>query len=79
MVGRLAYLSHPRSDLVYSTTIINQVMHDPHTSYLDVVYHILRYLKFALGKGLFSNNDRLKVEAHKACLTLRFKNAFEKI
>ena len=64
LVGRLIYLSHTLLHIAYSVSIINQFMHDPHTSHLDVVYRILRCLKSAPGKGLlFPNNGHLKVKA----------------
>jgi hypothetical protein len=64
LVGRLIYLSHTLLHIAYSVSIINQFMHDPHKSHLDVVYRILKCLKSAPGKGLlFPNNGHLKVKA----------------
>ena len=64
LVGRLIYLAHTRPDVSYAVGVVSQFMHDPHTSHLDAVYRILRYLKSAPGKGiLFSNHGHLRLEA----------------
>lgn len=56
----MIYLSHTRPDIAYSVNEVSQFMHDPHLSHLEVVYHILRYLKSTPRKGLlFYNNDHL--------------------
>lgn len=64
LVGRLNYLLHTWPDIAYLVSVISQFIHDPWTSYLDVVNHILQSLNYASSKGfLFSNNWHLKVKA----------------
>ena len=53
LVGRLVYLKNTRPDLTFVVIVVSQFMHSPRTSYLDVVYHILQYLKTYCGLGLF--------------------------
>ena len=53
LVGRLIYLSHTRLDLAFAVSVVSQFMHAPRQSHLNVVHHILRYLKATPGKGLF--------------------------
>ena len=51
------YLAHTRPDLAYTLSIVNQFMHNLSEQYMNVVTHILRYLKSSPGKGiLFSKN-----------------------
>lgn len=40
LVGRLIYLSHTRSDIVYAVSLVNQYMHDPCESYLHTVFRV---------------------------------------
>ncbi|XP_070002188.1 secreted RxLR effector protein 161-like [Nicotiana sylvestris] len=64
LVGRLIYLSHTRPDIVYSISLVSQFMHDPRDPHMQVVFHILRYLRSCLGKGvLLSKHDYLQIEA----------------
>ncbi|XP_019252264.1 PREDICTED: uncharacterized protein LOC109231152 [Nicotiana attenuata] len=56
LVGRLIYLSHTRPDIAYSVSLVSQFMHDPRDSHMQAVFHILWYLKSALGKACFSPN-----------------------
>lgn len=53
LVGKLIYLSHTRLDICYSVSYVSQFMHAPTTDHLQTVMRILRYLKGALGQGLF--------------------------
>ncbi|XP_078167096.1 protein DA1-related 1-like [Carex rostrata] len=40
-------------------------MHDPRKGHMDVVYHILKYLKSASGKGLiFRQNEHMNIEGY---------------
>ncbi|KAJ9550922.1 hypothetical protein OSB04_014967 [Centaurea solstitialis] len=65
LVGRLIYLSHTRPDISFAVSVVSRYMHDPRKSHMDAVYHILRYLKSAPGKGLlFKNNSHLSIEAY---------------
>ena len=45
LVGQLIYLTNTRLDLMFVVSVASQFMHLRHTSHLDVVYHIIRYLK----------------------------------
>ena len=57
LVGRLMYLAHTRPDIAYALSIVSQFMHNLGEQHMNVVMRILRYLKFALGKGiLFTKN-----------------------
>ena len=50
-------LAHIRLDLVYALSIVIQFMHNHGGQHMHAVMHILRYLKFAPGKGiLFTKN-----------------------
>jgi Reverse transcriptase (RNA-dependent DNA polymerase) len=63
LVGRLIYLSHTRLDISFAVSVVSRYMHDPREGHMDVVYHILRYLKNAPGKGLiFRKNGHLNIE-----------------
>ncbi|GAV84981.1 hypothetical protein CFOL_v3_28421, partial [Cephalotus follicularis] len=63
LVGRLIYLSHSRPDITFAISMVSQYMHDPHSTYLEAVYRILRYLKSALGRGiLFSKHGHWRVD-----------------
>ncbi|GFZ04887.1 hypothetical protein Acr_17g0004590 [Actinidia rufa] len=57
LVGRLIYLTNTRPDLTFAISIVSQFMHSSRTSHLDAVYHILRYLKSCLGRGLFYKSE----------------------
>ena len=51
------YLAHARSDLAYALSIVSQFMHNPGEQHINAIMRILRYLKFAPGKGiLFTKN-----------------------
>jgi hypothetical protein len=57
LVGRLMYLAHTRTDLVYALSIVSQFLHNPREQHMNAVIRILRYLKSAPGKGiLFTKN-----------------------
>ncbi|GFZ05828.1 hypothetical protein Acr_17g0014000 [Actinidia rufa] len=53
LVDRLIYLTNTRLDLTFAVSVVSQFMHSPRTSHVNVVYHILRYLKTCPGLGLF--------------------------
>ena len=53
LVGRLIYLTNTRPDITFAVSVVSQFMHAPRTSHLDVVHHILQYLKTCPGLGLF--------------------------
>ena len=52
LVGRLIYLSLTRPDIAYATSIVSQFMHSPTQQHMNVVYHMLRYMKGIPSKGL---------------------------
>ena len=65
LVGRLISLSHTRPDIAFAVSVVSQFMHDPRSSHMDVVYHILRYLKSSLGRGLlYTKQGSLQVECY---------------
>ncbi|GMP48117.1 hypothetical protein CsSME_00015587 [Camellia sinensis var. sinensis] len=45
LVGHLIYLTNTRPYLTFAMSVVSQFMHSPHTAHIDVVHHILRYLK----------------------------------
>ncbi|GFY95400.1 hypothetical protein Acr_10g0007850 [Actinidia rufa] len=53
LVGRLIYLTHTRPDISFAVSVVSQFMHATRTSHLDVVHHILQYLKTCPGLRLF--------------------------
>ena len=53
LVRKLIYLSHTRPDIAFSVDVINPFMNNPTEEHMKVLYHILRYLKMTLGKGLY--------------------------
>ena len=59
LVGRLIDLAHTRPDISYAVSVISHFMQAPYEEYMEVVNHILRYLKGTLGKGLmFRKTDK---------------------
>ena len=65
LAGKLIYLSYTRPDIAYTVSIVNQFMHAHRESHMEVILCILRYLKSALGKGLFfTRSNHLQVEAY---------------
>jgi hypothetical protein len=65
LVVRLIYLCHTRPDICYAVSVVSRYMHDPRTGHMDVVYHILRYLKGTPGKGLwFKRNKHMNLEGY---------------
>jgi len=59
------YLAHTRPNLTYALSVVSQYMHNPGEKHMNVVMHILRYLKSAPGRGiLFTKHidyQRIKV------------------
>jgi len=52
LVGRLIYLTITRPDIMYSVYMLSRFMHVPHKLHIEVVLHVLRYLKGAPVQGL---------------------------
>ena len=65
LVGRLIYLTHTRPDISFPVSVVSRYMHDPRKDHMDAVYHILRYLKGAPGKGLiFRKHGHFNIEGY---------------
>ncbi len=48
IMGSLIYMTITRPDLSYVVGVVNQFMQTPQKPHLDVVRHILRYIKHTL-------------------------------
>lgn len=59
MIGRLMYLTISRPDICFPVHKLSQYMQAPRKPHLQVVHHLLQYLKSAPGQGLFfpANNS----------------------
>ncbi|KAI5323584.1 hypothetical protein L3X38_032656 [Prunus dulcis] len=58
MVGSLQYLTLSQPDISFAVNQVCQFMHNPHTSHLQVVKRIFRYMKSTLEQALiFKSND----------------------
>ncbi|KAI9180620.1 hypothetical protein LWI28_006665 [Acer negundo] len=59
LVGRLIYLTASRPDITYAVHVLSRFMHQPRRLHMEAALCVVRYLKSALGQGLFffSNND----------------------
>jgi hypothetical protein len=65
LVDRLIYLCHTRPDISFAVNVVSHYMYDPRKGHMDIVYHILRYLKNASGKGLiFNKNGHINIESY---------------
>ncbi len=53
IVGSLIYMTIIRPDLSYEVGVVNQFMQTPQKPHLDVMRHILRYIKHTLQCGIF--------------------------
>ncbi len=53
IVGSLIYMTITRPNLSYAIGVVNQFMQTPQKPHLDVVRHILRYIKHTLQCGIF--------------------------
>ena len=65
LVGRLIYLSHTRSDILYAVKILTRFMHSPKISHLQAAHWVLRYLKGTTGWGLhFKRQGMVSLDAY---------------
>ena len=65
LVSRLIYLTHTRPNISFDVSVVSLYMHDPRKDHMDAVYHILRYLKGAPGKGLiFRKHGHFNIEGY---------------
>ena len=65
MVGKLIYLSHTRSNIVYVIGVVSRFMHLPQIKHMTVVMRILRYLKGTRNTGIyFDKNEHLDLLAY---------------
>lgn len=53
LISRLLYLTITRPNLSYSVNSLDQFMHRPFKSHLDVVFQVLQYVKGTLEQGLY--------------------------
>lgn len=53
LIGRLLYLTVSRPDIMFVVHKLSQYVAAPRQSYLNVVYHLLRYLEGTPGQGIF--------------------------
>ncbi|KAK9080267.1 hypothetical protein SSX86_001943 [Deinandra increscens subsp. villosa] len=57
IVGKLNYLTITRPDIAFPVSVVSQFMSSPRTSHWEAVYHILKYLKGAPGRGILYQNN----------------------
>ena len=53
LIGRLIYLTNTRLDVTYAVQHLSQFVAHPSSTHQQAAYRILRYLKAALGSGVF--------------------------
>ena len=53
LIGRMIYLTISHLDITFAMNHLSQYMKEPRVPHLNVVHHLLQYLKSALGQGLF--------------------------
>lgn len=59
------YLTISQPDIAFTVNGLSQFMAKPRTSHLQVIHHLLRYLKGSQGKGiLFPSYTSLKLSAY---------------
>lgn len=57
-LGKLLYLTNTRPDLSHSVGLVTRFMFVPQQQHMEVVHHILRYIKGTLNYGIFYNINR---------------------
>ena len=64
-MGKLIYLTFTRPDLSYAVNVVSQFMHNSSDQDMNVVNHILIYMKSSPGKGImFSRYGHLDSEGY---------------
>jgi len=53
LIGRMIYLTISHLDITFAMNHLSQYMKEPRVPHLNVVHHLLQYLKSAPGQGLF--------------------------
>jgi hypothetical protein len=53
IIRSVIYMTITRLDLSYAVGVVSQFMQTPRKSHLDVMRHILRYIKHTLQCGIF--------------------------
>ncbi|XP_030487291.2 uncharacterized mitochondrial protein AtMg00810-like [Cannabis sativa] len=77
LIGRLLYLTLLRPDIKFAVNTLSQFMSSPHTTHMQAVHHLLKYLKGIPGQGLlYSSNSSLHLKGFSnsdwaACPTTR--------
>ncbi len=65
IVGSLIYMTITRPDLSYAVGVVSQFMQTPRKPHLDVVRHILRYIKHTLHCGIFyESKSQLQIHGY---------------
>jgi hypothetical protein len=65
LVGKLIYLTITRPDISYAVSVVSQFMTSPRVPHMNIVIRILKYLKNALGRGLFyRSSGHLRIEGY---------------
>ena len=57
LIGRLLYLTLSRPDITFAIHKLSQFVSTPRMPHLQVVHHLLRYLKTKPGQGLLISFD----------------------
>ena len=53
LIGKLLYLTLSKPDVMFVVHRLGQFLSQPQTPHLQAAHHLLRYIKYALGQGLF--------------------------
>ncbi|GJY86023.1 putative reverse transcriptase domain-containing protein [Tanacetum coccineum] len=53
LVGKLIYLTISIPDVTFVAQLLSQFSHNPHTSHLQALNRVIRYLKLSPGQGLY--------------------------
>jgi len=65
LLGHLMYLTISRPDITFVVNKLSQYMQNPRTPHLDVVHHLLQYIKGTPGQGLhFPTSNSFNLSAY---------------